>query len=85
MAGAVAEAHSWGERTAAPVLLVALGALLVIDGTAHISIVEVLGAQLVVEALLRRLVSLLAGLLLMAAAIVGVRDILAFLGRDARA
>jgi hypothetical protein len=73
----------WAAASAS-VLLAALGLLLVIDGTSHISIVEVIGAMLVVEALLRRrLVSLLAGLLLIAAAIVGVRDILAFLGRYA--
>lgn len=71
----------WAAASAS-LLLAALGALLVIEGTSHISIVEVIGAMLVVESLLRRrLVSLLAGLLLIATALGGVRDILAFLGR----
>jgi hypothetical protein len=69
----------WSAASAS-ILLAALGILLLVDGTAHVSIIEVLAAMLIVEALLRRrLVSLLAGLLLLAAAIVGVRDILGFL------
>ncbi len=73
----------WAAASAS-VLLAALGALLIIDGTSHISIAEVIGAMLVVEALLRRrLASLVAGLLLIGAAVVGVRDIVTFLGRNA--
>jgi hypothetical protein len=73
----------WSAASAS-VLLAALGALLVIDGVSHVSLVEVIGAMLIVEALLRRrLVSLLAGLLLIGVAIVGVGDILTFVGRYA--
>ena len=73
----------WAAASAS-VLLAALGAILLVDGISHIGVLEVIGIMLVVESLLRRrLVSLLAGLLLIGVGIVGVRDILAFLGRYA--
>jgi hypothetical protein len=73
----------WAAASAS-LLLAALGIILVVDGIAHIGVLEVIGAMLVVESLLRRrLISLVAGLLLIGVGVVGVRDILSFLGRYA--
>jgi hypothetical protein len=73
----------WAAASAS-LLLAALGVLLLVDGISHISVIEVIGTMLVVESLLRRrLVSLLAGLLLIGVGIVGVRDILSFVVRYA--
>jgi hypothetical protein len=55
------------------VLLAALGILLLIDGNEHISLFEILGAMLVIEAVLRRRwIALVAGLLVIVVAVVGL-------------
>ncbi len=63
----------------ASLMLAALGVLLVIDGTSHVSVFEILGAMLVAEAIIRRrLVALGAGLFVIAVALIGFRDLLSF-------
>ena len=55
------------------VLLAALGILLLVDGNEHISLFEILGAMLVIEAVLRRRwIALVAGLLIIVVAVVGL-------------
>lgn len=55
------------------ILLAALGILLIVDGTSPLSILEIAGAMLVIEAILRRrLVALIAGLAVIGVALVGV-------------
>ena len=55
------------------VLLAALGILLLVDGNEHISVFEILGAMLVIEAVLRRRwIALVAGLLIIVVAVVGL-------------
>jgi hypothetical protein len=55
------------------ILLAALGILLIVDGTSPVSILEIAGVMLVIEAILRRrLVALIAGLAVIGIAIVGV-------------
>ena len=55
------------------ILLAALGILLIVDGTSPVSILEIAGVMLVIEAILRRrLVALIAGLVVIGIAIVGV-------------
>ena len=57
----------------ASILLAALGLLLIVDGASPVGILEVAGAMLVIEAILRRrLVALIAGLAVIGVAIVGV-------------
>lgn len=55
------------------ILLAALGILLIVDGTSPVSILEIAGVMLVIEAILRRrLVALIAGLAVIGIALVGV-------------
>lgn len=62
----------WSAASAA-IMLAALGILLIADGTSPISILEIAGAMLVIEAVIRRrLVALIAGLVVIGIAVVGV-------------
>jgi hypothetical protein len=55
------------------ILLAALGVLLIVDGTSAVSIAEIAGVMLVIEAVLRRrLIALIAGLAVIGVAVVGV-------------
>lgn len=71
----------WAAASAS-LLLGALGVLLLVDGTSRIGLFEVLGAMLVVEALMRRrLVALVAGLVLLVVAVVGLGVVGGFIVR----
>lgn len=66
----------WAAASAS-LLLAALGVLMVIDGTSHIGILEVIGVMVVVEAIIRRrLAGLLAGALIIGVALIGPRHAL---------
>jgi hypothetical protein len=66
----------WAAASVA-LLLAAMGILLLVEGNARISLFEVLGAMLVIEALLRRRpTALIVGLLVIAVAVVGLGQVL---------
>ena len=68
----------WAAASAS-LLLAALGVLMVVDGTSHIGILEVLGVMILVEAIIRRRpAGLVAGALVIGVGLIGVRQALAF-------
>lgn len=61
-------------------MLAALGILLLVDGTSHISVFEILGVMLVIEAVLRRrYIALIVGLLVLVVAVVGLNQVVSLI------